>query len=86
MFKTKDIKFANSSSIDDFYSPPKVVTSGPKRIRVASANDLKGFIRLSHDKLVHVSQQDFWKLAKDEDTGDFFIERIADDLDGPVKG
>ena len=85
MLKIEDFRFS-PSSIDDFYSPPKSKLASSNRIRVASANDLRGFTRVASDKLVRISQQDFWRLAKDEETGEFFIERLADDLDGPVKG
>jgi hypothetical protein len=86
MSKPIDIKFSPSSSLDDFYSSPKDQKVLPSRIRVASTQDLNGFMKVSSDKLVHVSQQDFWKLAKDEETGEYFIERLAEEYDIPVKG
>jgi len=88
MLKIEDFSFDNSSSIDDFYSPPKIKHNPGigSRYKVASLNSLNGFVRIASDKLVRVSQQDFWRLAKDDETGEFFIERLADDNDGPVKG
>ena len=85
MLKIEDFRFS-SSSIDDFYSPPNFIkVAKSNRIRIASASDLNGFIKLSSNKLVHVSNQDFWKLSQDEG-GDYFIERIMDDSEGPVRG
>ena len=84
MFKIEDFRFS-SSSVDDFYSKPKVKIASSNRIRIASASDLGGFIKVASDKLVRISHQDFWHLAQDEN-GEYFIERLADDFDGPVKG
>lgn len=86
MLKLEDIHFEDSSPIDDFYSPVSAPSFAQDKIKIASTSDLKGFVRVASDKLVRISQNDFWKLAKDEETGEFFIERIADDMDGPVKG
>ena len=87
MFKIEDFRFT-SSSIDDFYSPPvaKHHVASAARVRIASASDLKGFVRVASNKLVHISQQDFWKLAKDSETGEYYLERLADDSEGPIKG
>jgi hypothetical protein len=85
MLKIEDFRFSGSS-IDDFYSPPKLHTASSNKIRIASAADLSGFVKISSDKLVRVSQQDFWKLETDPETGEFFISRLADDHEGPVKG
>ena len=89
MLKIEDFKFS-SSSIDDFYksNKPKVSSSGllPSKMRVASKQDLNGFMKISKDTLIHVSQQDFWKLAQDSETGEYYIERLTDDTNGPVKG
>lgn len=82
MFKIEDFRFS-SSSIDDFYTPIKPTRLASSRIRIASAADLNGFIRVSSNKLVRVSQNDFWKLAKDDETGEYFIERLTDG-DDPI--
>jgi len=86
MLKIDDFSFGFSSSIDDFYSPPKSISLNTNRIKISKSADLSGFVRIASDRLVRISQNDFWKLAKDEDTGEFFIERLTDDIDGPVKG
>ena len=72
-----DFDFDSGSSIDDFF-----VSDKSKR-RVASYGDLSGFLFTSSDKLVHLAQKDFWKLGCDEDG--FFIERLVEDGEGPVK-
>ena len=75
----------SSSAVDDFMSDsPSVKVASAGRIRVANVNQLEGFQVISADKLVHLSQQDFWRLGQDEEG--FFIERLVDDTDGPVKG
>ena len=82
--KIEDIRFA-SSSIDAFFEPapaPRQASVGKRRI--ASLHDLAGFARVGTDTLVHLSQQDFWHIGKD-DQG-FFIERLVDDSEGPVEG
>ena len=83
MFKIEDFSFS-PSSIDDFYAPPKKKDSSYK-IKVASLNELNGFVRIASDTLIHVAQKDFWRLAQDEN-GEYVIERMADDQEGPIKG
>jgi len=83
----EDVRFS-SSAVDDFFSPvqttPRVASTG--KIRVANLRDLinHGFSIVAEDKLVRLSQQDFWQLGKD-DQG-HYIERLVDDANGPVKG
>lgn len=83
-FKIEDLRFS-SSAIDDFF-----VTDRPKthiangKVRIASLHTLSGFQVLSSDTLIRTSQQDFWKLGQDQEG--YFIERLVDDGDGPVKG
>jgi len=67
----------NSSGIDDFF------VSQAKRTRVASISDLSGYMFLSANKLVHIAQQDFWKLGHDENG--FYVERLVEDNEGPVQ-
>lgn len=83
ILKIEDVRFS-SSSIDDFFSdskPPRVASG---KVRIAGLHQLAGFEIVSDDKLVRVSQQDFWKLGQD-DSG-YFIERLVNDDEGPVKG
>jgi hypothetical protein len=83
MLRIEDLRFS-SSSIDDFYSPPVRRASAGSRVRVSSASELSGFVRVANDKLVHLSQQDFWKLGKDSEG--FYIEKLVDDGAGPIEG
>lgn len=84
--KIEDLRFS-SSSIDDFFgtSKPKIVTASvvTGKVRVASVSQLAGFSFVAEDKLVHLSQKEFWKLGQDGEG--FFIERLVDDQDGPLK-
>lgn len=58
-------------------------TSG--RRKVASVVDLKPFVRLSAETLIHKSERDLWALTKEAD-GQYFIERLFDDNGEPLKG
>ena len=82
--KIEDLRFS-SSSMDDFFAPPRTpgrVASG--RVRVSCMRDLVGFVRVADDKLVRLSQKDFWKLGQDDDG--HYIERLVSDDKGPVQG
>jgi hypothetical protein len=87
MVTIEDLRFSSSSIDDIFTSTPRTsrVASSGGRIRVASSGDLAGFAQIGTDTLVHLSQQDFWKLAQDED-GNYFIERLVEDDSVPVRG
>lgn len=81
--KIEDLRYS-SSSIDAFFDPPpapRVASSG--KVRVAGLMDLVGFSRVAEDTLIHLSQQDFWKLG--QDNNGYYIERLVDDSTGPVK-
>jgi len=82
----EDLRFS-SSSIDDFFSgrpAPRAHVAANGRIRVANTHQLTGFQLVASDTLIRVSQQDFWKLGQDEEG--YFIERLVDDTEHPVKG
>ena len=84
-----------SSGMDDFlageadyagaFSEFESAISGEvDRIRIASVEDLKGFERVaSTDTLIRRSEQDFWRLAQDEN-GEYFIERLFDEEGNPL--
>lgn len=55
------------------------------RKKVASVGDLRPFVRLSADTLIHKSERDLWSLKKEAD-GQYFIERLFDDNGEPIKG
>lgn len=83
--KIEDLRFS-SSSVDDFFNPPvqRVASQPGAKVRVASLSQLAGFTHIAEDTLVRVSQKDFWKLGQDSEG--YFIERLVDDSDGPIKG
>jgi len=56
----------------------------PERMRVASVEQLKGFSRVASDTLVRKSERDLWSLKQD-DEGEWVIERLYDDNDNPIK-
>jgi hypothetical protein len=82
--KIEDLRFSSSSMDDFFQSRPPVRVAAMGKIRISSLRELVGFHRVAEDKLVRLSQQDFWKLGQD-DQG-HYIERLVDDANGPVKG
>lgn len=82
--KIEDLRISGSS-IDAFFAPQKRQASAiVGKVRVASTSQLAGFSLVAENTLVRVSQQDFWKLGKDDEG--FFIERLVEDGEGPVKG
>jgi hypothetical protein len=60
-------------------------TASTGRRKVASVADLSEFSRRSASTLVHKSDKDLWSLQKDA-KGEYFIERMFDDQDAPLKG
>ena len=83
VLRIEDVRFS-SSSIDDFFSDLKpMARTASGRVRISGLHQLAGFEVLSEDKLVRVSQKDFWRLGQD-DEGDFLERRVSDD-EGPVR-
>jgi hypothetical protein len=82
--KIEDFRFS-SSSIDDFFEPSKksLRTATMGKVRVGSVSQLSGFRFVADDKLVRLSQNDFWHLGQDE--SGYFIERLVSDDEGPIK-
>lgn len=66
-------------------APSGMKKAGAGRMRVASLEQLSGFIRTAEDTLVHKSDRDLWSLGKDAN-GDFYVERMFDDAGAPLKG
>lgn len=83
----------SSSGLDAFFeSDSSLVAATPQlpkvakhRTRVASLQDLSGFVRTAEDQLVNKATQDLWSLRKDAD-GSFYIEKLFDDTGLPLKG
>lgn len=80
--KIEDIRFS-SSSIDDFFGPKPEPRIASGKVRIAGLHRLAGFEMISDDKLVRISQKDFWRLGHDDEG--YFIERLVNDDDGPVE-
>lgn len=78
-----DAFFASEPAIVSPVGQTKQAASAPKRVRVASLQQLDGFIHMANDTLVHKSTNDLWTLRKEGQ--DFVIERLFQD-DAPVKG
>lgn len=54
------------------------------RTKIGSLAQLSGFVRTSEDMLIHKSNRDLWALR--QDGGEFYIERMFDDMGAPLKG
>ena len=57
-----------SSPMDDFLSD---------RVKVASLGDLRSFLRIGEDTLVHKAEKDLWRIGENEN-GEVIIERLFD--------
>jgi len=66
-----------------FETSPELIRPIARR-RIASLQELAGFVRVSEDTLVHKSEQDLWSMRRDGEA--FVIERLFDSGSGPVKG
>lgn len=86
-FKIEDFRFS-TSSVDDFLTDrplPRLRVASVGKVRVSNLRQLEGagFSFVSGDKLVRLSQKDFWRLGEDDDGP--FIERLVSDDNGPLK-
>ena len=80
----EDLRFS-SSAIDDFFKPRQTIkVASIGKVRISGVNQLEGFQILADNKLVRLSQQDFWKLGQDSEG--HFIERLVDDSSNPIQG
>ncbi len=68
-----------------FQQQPQLVQARTGRRLIAACSDLKNFVRVSSDTLVHKSNNDLWTLKKEAD-GKFYIERLFDDNGEPLRG
>jgi hypothetical protein len=68
-----------------FDQQPQLVQARTGRRIVATCADLRNFVRISSDTLVHKSNNDLWTLRKEAD-GKFYVERLFDDNGEPLKG
>ena len=52
--------------------------------KVASLDDLDGFVRISHDTLISKSDKDLWKVEEDDD-GNLLVYRLFDSDKSPLR-
>jgi hypothetical protein len=85
-FEMESIQTQGSPGLDALFAQqPQLVEARAKRRVVATMSDLKSFMRISSETLVHKSEKDLWTLKKEAD-GKFYIERLFDDNGEPLKG
>lgn len=83
-FNLSDLQVQGSQGLDSFLErEPQLVTPLARR-KVASIQDLAGFIRLSTDTLVHKADKDLWAIKRQTD-GSMFVERMFADDGSPLK-
>lgn len=67
LLKTADEE-EQGSPFDDFLS---------NKVKVASLGDLRSFLRIGEDTLVHKAEKDLWRIGEN-DRGEVVIERLFD--------
>lgn len=82
-FDLGSFEVAGAGGLDSLFQREAHLVT-PVRRKVASVSDLKPFMRVSSEMLVHKSQRDLWALKKQAD-GTYFIERLFDDTGEPLK-
>jgi hypothetical protein len=91
-FDFKDMESQTTGLDALLAAEPEIVTpvgltkaaAAPKRVKVGSLQQLKGFQRVAADTLINKATQELWSIAKDE-KGDFYVQRLFDG-DQPLKG
>lgn len=73
---------STSTGLDHFFEARK--TASTSRRKVASLEDLSGYVRVAEDTLVHRSSQELWSLQRDT-TGEFYVERLFNADGDPLK-
>jgi len=68
---TKDMESVAPCGMDDYLSGQQV------RVKVASLGDLRAFLRIGTDTLVHKAEKDLWRIGEDG-KGQIVIERLFD--------
>jgi len=93
-FKLKNIESGQATGMDAFFaSEPEIVSltdeakvaAAPKRVKITSLQQLKGFQRVASDTLVNKATQELWGISKDGN-GEFFVQRLFQDDGNPLKG
>jgi len=76
-----NISFGSTSSLDDAFGGPRPVAP---RKRVSNVQNIPGFIQVASDTLIHIAQQDFWKIGYDQEGP--YIECLIEDPNTPFRG
>ncbi len=84
-FDLGQMEVSGSPGIDALFAREPQMVTAKSRMRVASLQQLDGFVRLSADTLIHKSDRDLWSIRKDAEGG-MMIERMFDDNGTPLKG
>ena len=71
------------SGEEDDYEPIVDYTDALTTRRIASVDDLKGFKRIASNTLVRKAERDLWALKQNDD-GEWLIERLFDDDGNPI--
>lgn len=70
-------------SEEDDYEPIVEYTDALTQRKISSMEDLKGFKRIASNTLVRKAERDLWALKQNEE-GDWLIERMFDDDGNPI--
>lgn len=83
-FDIGSIEVQGSTGLDSFLAKNPEIITPPVRKKVASLQDLSGFVRLSNETLIHKADRDLWAIRRQTD-GSMFVERMFDDNGNPLK-
>jgi len=82
MGSLKDAEVADVCGMDQFITPAQPL---PDQVKVASIGDLRDFLRIAEDTLVHKAEKDLWRINEDK-TGQVVIERLFNpDTKEPIR-
>jgi hypothetical protein len=84
-FDLDTFEVQGSTGLDAFFARnPSIVTPVGSRRKIASLHELKDFVRVSNETLIHRSERDLWSICRQEN-GSLFVERQFDDNGTPLK-
>lgn len=82
MSSLKDAEIADVCGMDQFITPPEPL---PNQIKIGAIGDLRDFLRIGNDTLVHKAEKDLWRINEDK-KGQVVIERLFDpDTKEPIR-
>jgi hypothetical protein len=84
-FDMATFEVQGSTGLDAYFArDPSIVTPVGSRRKIATLQDLSGFVRVSNETLIHRADRDLWAISRQED-GTMFVERQFDDNGTPLK-